>query len=533
MMDEKLIEKLTRDRDVRLAVIEKSHEWFFSLYLPHYVRYETGPFQRDIFRMTEDDSLPLACVMAFRGSAKSTIVTTSFPLWSILGRPQRKFVLVLSQTKEKAQLFLQSVRSELETNDLLKADLGPFREEPGPWGNDSLFIPHFGARIAVGSVGQSLRGVRHNAHRPDLIVLDDIEDIQSVRTREGREKAWSWLTGEVIPAGDLGTRVFAVGNLLHDDATMPRLCRAIESGRVPGRVGRYPIVGKDGRSLWPGKYPDSDAVETERAKLMDERAWQREYMLNIVADEDQVVHPQWIRRYDGNPFELVREASSHYPIVGVDLAISTRDSADCTAMVSALVCGQGEGLKVYILPEPVNERLEFPETKARLCGLVDGLGQKSRTLIVVEDVAYQAALPQQLVKEGYRAEGYKIGGQDKRTRLALTTAHIKSGKILFPRTGTERLIEQLTGFGTERHDDLADAFSVLVGKVIDLDRGNMRQGMAFIDGSGQAVIVTPELMETAGAFQPMLRKHQLEQADMWNKVLFPPLMDSGPKRPTD
>ena len=56
-------------------------------------------------------------------------------------------------------------------------------------------------------------------------------------------------------------------------------------------------------------------------------------------------------------------------------------------------------------------------------------------------------------------------GQDKRTRLTLTTSMLKNGNILFPHKGCEDLITQLTGFGYESHDDLADAFAILIMKI--------------------------------------------------------------------
>jgi phage terminase large subunit-like protein len=50
--------------------------------------------------------------------------------------------------------------------------------------------------------------------------------------------------------------------------------------------------------------------------------------------------------------------------------------------------------------------------------------------------------------------------------LALTTAAIKEGLIKFPKKGAEELIAQLIGFGVEKHDDLADAFSLAVNQFI-------------------------------------------------------------------
>ncbi len=39
--------------------------------------------------------------------------------------------------------------------------------------------------------------------------------------------------------------------------------------------------------------------------------------------------------------------------------------------------------------------------------------------------------------------------------------------IKFPRHGCEQLIEQLVGFGVEKHDDLADAFSLLINSTLN------------------------------------------------------------------
>lgn len=39
---------------------------------------------------------------------------------------------------------------------------------------------------------------------------------------------------------------------------------------------------------------------------------------------------------------------------------------------------------------------------------------------------------------------------------------IRSGKVLFPKKGTEDLIQQLVYFGVEKHDDLVDAFTMVL-----------------------------------------------------------------------
>jgi phage terminase large subunit-like protein len=51
---------------------------------------------------------------------------------------------------------------------------------------------------------------------------------------------------------------------------------------------------------------------------------------------------------------------------------------------------------------------------------------------------------------------------------------IRSGKVFFLRQGVEQLIQQLVYFGVEKHDDLVDAFTIVLHMVIDKDRPKIR-----------------------------------------------------------
>src|SRR5690606_27800877 len=128
-----------------------------------------------------------------------------------------------------------------------------------------------------------------------------------------------------------------------------------------------------------------------------------------------------------------------------------------------------ESYTIYILPKIVNQKLDFPET-VEMCKTIyktySDSEKGTNPTLVIEDVAYQKSLPQQLEHEGlYNIKTVKPGNMDKRARLILTANLIKTGKVLFPRVGAEELISQLVHFGVEKHDDLADAFSNLVHSI--------------------------------------------------------------------
>jgi predicted phage terminase large subunit-like protein len=368
---------------------------------------------------------------------------------------------------------MMNLRRELENNTLLKNDLGPFMEESGEWGSATLVFFKLNARITVASSEQGIRGVRHNENRPDLIIADDVEDLASTKTRESRNKTYQWLTGEVVPSGEINTRLVIVGNLLHEDSLLMRMKEDVEKNRIDGVFKEYPLI-KNGEILWRGKYQSQEAIETEKRKTGNELAWQREYLLRIVPAEDQAIRREWIQYYDQIPDTKIKNKRGHsmyYGLrIGVDLAISKKDSADYTAMVPAYVFESDKfDYQIFIVPRIINRRLNFPET-IETCKAIYQSFSSPNTIpqFVIENVAYQSALIQQLHEENiWNIHEFNPGNSDKLTRLALTANMIKTGQILFPTEGCEELLNQIINFGVEKHDDLADAFSSVILSIIN------------------------------------------------------------------
>lgn len=450
------------DKKFRVAMVRKSHFWFFHYYFgTTYVKYRTADFQREILQLSQDRNVQNLVITAFRGSSKSTLITLSYAIWCIVGEQEKKFPIILGKTQAKAQTYLMSIKKELEQNDNLRHDLGPFKEESNQWGAQSLILPQYGARISTGSVEQSIRGIRHNQHRPDVIICDDIEDIESVKTQESRDKLFEWLTSDVLPAGDKDTRMIFIGTPLHNDSILMRLQNIFKLGDPRNVFKRYPIVDENEQPLWPGKFETPEDIETEKAKCFSPLAWQREYLLNIVEREDQIIRKDWIKYYDTLPPENCHT----YRATAIDLAISQKDTSDYTAMVSAQVQGRGSKMIIYILDNVVNSHLTSLETLERAKTISSSL-RKGK--IYIESNGYQQSVVEHLKKDGFRAEGIKSLG-NKYERLGAVSHLIESGRVVFPTKGAEVLVNQLLGLGVERHDDLVDALSLLL---LQADKNN-------------------------------------------------------------
>jgi predicted phage terminase large subunit-like protein len=458
-----VLERMLHDRAFRIALVRKSHFWFFHYYFgKDYVKYRTADFQKDILNLTQNPTYQNIVICAFRGSGKSTLVTLSYVIWSILGEQQKKYVIILGRTQLKAQINLQAIKRELESNALLRQDLGPFREEDNQWAALSLILPQYGAKISTGSIEQSIRGMRHYQHRPDLFICDDLEDMDSVRTQESRDKLFEWLTGDVLPAGNLNTRMVFIGTPLHEDSLLRRLEKLFENDNVRNVFRRYPILDENGICIWPGKFCSKADIEAEKARCLNIVSWQREYMLKIVQSENQIVKREWITYYDELPASGRRDIAT-----AIDPARSLKQTADSTAMVSGEVHGTGNDRRLYILPNIVNAKLTTEQLIGRAKAISFALGNGFGTKVYVEDVMFQAVLADLLRLQGIPAKGYPIRGQTKEGRLQAVAALIELGIILFPRTGAEELIEQIIGFGSEKHDDLVDAFTIVVLQLLE------------------------------------------------------------------
>lgn len=463
----KIIDQIIKDKKIRIRLARESHELFFSIYLPHYLIYPSAPFHEEFFNVTEDIVIKHAVITAFRGSGKSTVMTFSYPLWSILGKQQKKFILILGHTIYQARIYMKNIKEELESNDLLRADLGPFKEE-NEWQSYSVVIPRYNARIVCASYEQGIRGLRHRQYRPDLIICDDVEDLESVRTQESRDKTYRWLTGDVVPSGDQNTRLIIIGNLLHEDSLLMRLREKIEEGQFDGIYREYPFMDENDNVLWKSKFPTQETIDSEKRKIGNEIAWLREYMLKIIPESDAVIDPKWIQRYGKLPPE--DPDNSYYIAAGIDLAISEKENRDYTGIVLARIYGRGEDLKIYVT-DVINKRMNFPKTLETVKNLFMAFGNGQYVKMYAEDVAYQRAFTEALQKEHYPVEGVPTKGIDKRSRLTMITPAIKNGTVLFPKNGVELLINQLIGFGVEKHDDLVDALVMLVTKIVEENRG--------------------------------------------------------------
>lgn len=229
---EEEIELSQEDKQILIRLCEDDLELFAVRYFPHYLKKPSSKLHKFLYKtLTEEinntkreDGFKWA-IAAPRHNAKSSIVSAILPLWCICYNKKR-FICIISDTADQAQDFLSDIKSELTDNEKLAEDF-PYAIGKGEtWRLDNIVTPNNIKVMALGT-GNKIRGRRFGVHRPDLIVGDDLENSEMVRSKTQRHFIrYTWFDKDLAYiGGEKGSRTdfIIVGTVLSKDSLLNQL----------------------------------------------------------------------------------------------------------------------------------------------------------------------------------------------------------------------------------------------------------------------------------------------------------------------
>lgn len=218
------------DEERKKARIERARgdlEFFARTYFPHYVKSANAVLHDYLYQrlpqIVDNGIGDHEAIAAPRGNAKSTIVSLILILWCIVTE-RKKYLIIIMDALEQALPTLEAIKAELECNPRIMMDFQKACGQGRIWQVGTI-ITGTDIKVQVFGSGKRLRGLRHGPNRPDLVVCDDLENDENVRSPEQRDKLESWLKKTVLSLGaaDDTMDVVVIGTILHYDSVLSRL----------------------------------------------------------------------------------------------------------------------------------------------------------------------------------------------------------------------------------------------------------------------------------------------------------------------
>ncbi len=434
----------------RLAAARSDVFSFCCTYLPHYFSADFAGFHYELVDLLKPRGRAVVPVVvaAPRGFAKTTLVSFGYVLHQVLFN-QRRFVVLGSDTADLAGDLTGYLRLELSHNQRLAEDFGPACQTSGPVGD---FVLGGGTRVLARGSGQRLRGLKHGRHRPDLVILDDLENDKNVKNPRLVRGLLDWITQAVYPAIDPGGSLFIIGTIL---ARRSALATMINSPEEPWRRftrRTYRALDEAGNSLWPSRHPAAELLRQK--KLMGSRAFNKEKQNNPLGDSG-LFQEDWIRSY--HPSDL---ADKELAVAGfLDPSLAEVKSGDYKAVVTV---GLDPAEQVFYVLDAFIQRCSLDQLvravlrrQERWSYLVFGIEDNVFQKLLLGEFSRAAAEAQVVLP--LKGVTHRLG---KELRLAGISPLVERGKVRFqPRHSDQpELIEQLLHFPTPNvHDDGPDA----------------------------------------------------------------------------
>lgn len=416
-------------------------------------------------------------IAAPRGHAKSTAVTLTYTLASLLFR-EKRFVLLISDTEAQSSFFLGNIKKELEANEDIKKLFGISGLKKDTETDCIVeFDDGYTARVIAKGSEQKLRGINWDNLRPDLIVIDDAENDEIVMNQDRREKFRRWFNGALLPCRSRDGVIRFVGTILHMDSMLERLMpREYDKTNIRTELktqslmkanwysAKYKAHNQDfSEILWP-EYKDATWLKHERANYVSQghgEIYSQEY-LNIPIDESNL----YFRKSD---FSTMRDDDfgKHKNFyLSCDLAVSTKTRSDYSVFVVGGVDSDG---RLHIV-ELIRARLDSLEIIDQIMDLnkkydpdfcVFEKGSITNSILPMLNI-------RMLEHNNYVTIHTINPSVDKVTRAQSIRARMRSGQVKFDKEAEwfQGLEQECMRFPRDIHDDQVDALSLL-GQALD------------------------------------------------------------------
>ena len=406
-------------------------------------------------------------IVAPRGHAKSSLIGGILPLHHLFYGEGRKLIVLVSRTQDHAVKLLGLIKDTLDYSEQCRQMFGYWGQHSAKsWAKAEIELKD-GSMIICKGTGQQLRGIKIGNQRPSLIIIDDPEDENNTKTAEAMEGNLRWLLQSAVPSVDpFKGRIIVIGTPQHERCMVETL------KEMHGWLNlTYKPDIENKKALWEEWWSIKKLLEKKKELESINRlsVFYREYMCEIVGDEDQLFRADDIRYYDGNVhidseknayLNITHPETKQVPInifTGVDPASSTKQTADYSVIFNIGIDPEGNR---YVLPYYRKRATPLNLAEAIVNNFRKYRSQKTR----IESVGYQEMLREYVIKRCEDEKLFIAGLNIKENPRNSKSRRLESLQPIFARgqvhikKDMQDLLNELLLFPRGKHDDLLDGF---------------------------------------------------------------------------
>jgi predicted phage terminase large subunit-like protein len=297
-----------------------------------------------------------------------------------------------------------------------------------------------------------------------------------------RDATWAWFQDVARTRLMPGGRIVLTMTRWHEDDLAGRILNS--RGASDWYVLRLPAIADEaddplgrakGEALWPAWFPAEELPNVEKAEISS-RSWQALYQQRPSAEQGNLFHRVWWRRY--NP-KLLKLAGLRSDFTAVDSAWKDGVANDFSV---AATWGQFQG-KAYAM-DLWRDQVEYPDLMQALRDVY----AKHRAVQVIEDKSSGTSAIQSLRRSTPDAPSVPViawqppTNSSKISRAEAVTRFVEAGLCYLPMEAdwVEDFVAEHASFPNGQHDDQVDTTSMALARIFlagqrlpnrDLNRG--------------------------------------------------------------
>jgi hypothetical protein len=452
---------ISSDRASISQLAQANLDFLASLILTVIYEYGYPPLFHAIWQLITAEALesrgkPKYALGIPRGFSK-TVVLKLYVTWLILFS-DRRFILVVCNTAKLAENFLSDVTDMLNNVNI--------RNTFGNWDaaceQDTLAFKKFSFRgrdivLAALGAGSSLRGLNLKFVRPDVVIMDDMQNRDEAANAEVAKQLKIWMLGTLMKACHPHRCIFIfVGNMYPFEGSILRQLKH-SAEWVSFITG---AILADGNSLWPEHRSIDDLMSELRSDT--EMGHPEIFFSEVMNDEDSgTVSGIDVSKIPTCP-DHIDSTTAQGGCIIIDPSLGKKRGDDLG--IGAFLIYDG----IPVMREVISKKLDPGQTIQQATFMAV---KYQMQLIICEGGAYQATLIYwfnqvyaQLGVTGINVGEITTGGMQKNARIRDGLKQLLSGKILLHKDVRSAVVYQITQWNplkTNNKDEILDLIAYI------------------------------------------------------------------------